>query len=818
MDIYAAETKNIWLTLFDHLDDDLYDGDFSYDDSDIPRICLEFRAASDGKVKTTHRVTSSAAKGLQKQTVTTTVTRTSQVASSPKRTALASTELESSIKYKLAASKKSSNYVEINEFEIGAEPQNSNGFNAKNLQEELRANTANAIADIQDEQAYRFGVDNERVGALGFIERAHAELKGEQAQDERETTRLRGIQKEVDTEIGVRKSRIEAEVQAIKRNIKDVEDVTKQTQATKVEKTNENKKLNDKINIPEDLKEQGLSAEAKSFRQDNSKLKTQFEKNTSDFIKESADRDRILGEHNETVKAYNDTIYKYHGLLLQTEEARRVHSVNLNDVKHQINDLDAQSDRFEQRIQLTDIDLEYFIQEGESLRKELSHSDKVYSENITELSNILTEQQREIGQLRDNLNNFENSNRALENEVEKQKLDLQDHEKEMDSIRSFGYDEKAEKLLADLKRVEDDRRRHQDELERAHEALTTKLALFRDEAAERRKQKEEREARVVNELNKLHELQKHINDLQNQLDHLSNKIVSDSNKDTVGASLEHEKETLNLKLRWALDERDISRNDMQEAIALLRAKQQEIKDQERKIDELRREIDSLRRLIEEKKKIITELEAEIERCNERIDYLRKRIRDLDAQILELRRALADREARVRHLIDLLGEPKEIEINYKAMKGDEVDEMLAMYLQNCPVPVKRLGGGFYLFGTRKIYAKIMNGKLVVRVGGGYMFISEFITSYSDQEIIKLTKLCEKYGVDSIWDLDLEEIYYSKTGNNSPGRSPNNLDKSPKGGFGMGSIKKTVKKGANASMNGSNRTGKKFNASAIVRQLE
>ena len=49
---------------------------------------------------------------------------------------------------------------------------------------------------------------------------------------------------------------------------------------------------------------------------------------------------------------------------------------------------------------------------------------------------------------------------------------------------------------------------------------------------------------------------------------------------------------------------------------------------------------------------------------------------------------------------------------------------------CRVPIKRLGDGNYMFGTRKIYAKIMNGKLVIRVGGGFMVIDEFINSYSE----------------------------------------------------------------------------------------
>lgn len=59
--------------------------------------------------------------------------------------------------------------------------------------------------------------------------------------------------------------------------------------------------------------------------------------------------------------------------------------------------------------------------------------------------------------------------------------------------------------------------------------------------------------------------------------------------------------------------------------------------------------------------------------------------------------------------------------------DELDRMMNDYLlqYNCSVPITRMGSGYYLFGTRKIFAKIMNGKLVVRVGGGYMIFTEFL---------------------------------------------------------------------------------------------
>jgi hypothetical protein len=42
-------------------------------------------------------------------------------------------------------------------------------------------------------------------------------------------------------------------------------------------------------------------------------------------------------------------------------------------------------------------------------------------------------------------------------------------------------------------------------------------------------------------------------------------------------------------------------------------------------------------------------------------------------------------------------------------GDEVDQLLAKYINSMDiaVPIRRLEFGYYLFGTRKIYAKVLN---------------------------------------------------------------------------------------------------------------
>lgn len=53
-------------------------------------------------------------------------------------------------------------------------------------------------------------------------------------------------------------------------------------------------------------------------------------------------------------------------------------------------------------------------------------------------------------------------------------------------------------------------------------------------------------------------------------------------------------------------------------------------------------------------------------------------------------------------------------------NDEIDRILAELFKkyNLAIPCKRLGGGYYTFGLKKIYCKIINSRLVVRIGGGY----------------------------------------------------------------------------------------------------
>ena len=77
--------------------------------------------------------------------------------------------------------------------------------------------------------------------------------------------------------------------------------------------------------------------------------------------------------------------------------------------------------------------------------------------------------------------------------------------------------------------------------------------------------------------------------------------------------------------------------------------------------------------------------------------------------------------------------------YTPISGDAVDALMAKHLNDSPhhLAVKALGDGHYMFGNKKIFAKIMNEKLVIKAGGGFMLIDEFIKNYGDEGQVSRT---------------------------------------------------------------------------------
>lgn len=142
--------------------------------------------------------------------------------------------------------------------------------------------------------------------------------------------------------------------------------------------------------------------------------------------------------------------------------------------------------------------------------------------------------------------------------------------------------------------------------------------------------------------------------------------------------------------------------------------------------------------------------------------------------------MKESELEIDSLRDYIVELKQRVAVYIPMKSDDVDKRLAEYINNYPdrsklkIMFMRESEGIYLFGTRKIYVRVENHKIIIRVGGGYLTIDEFLDIYTPVELERLErkdplkKFSEKIAVQR--NLVGRELRENSPVRGSPTRSP------------------------------------------------
>ena len=82
--------------------------------------------------------------------------------------------------------------------------------------------------------------------------------------------------------------------------------------------------------------------------------------------------------------------------------------------------------------------------------------------------------------------------------------------------------------------------------------------------------------------------------------------------------------------------------------------------------------------------------------------------------------------------------------YVPIKEDPVDQRLAEFVNTYPDRQKlkimflRESTGVYEFGTKRVEVRVTKGKILIRVGGGYMGIDEFLDQYTPLELEKIDR--------------------------------------------------------------------------------
>jgi hypothetical protein len=104
-------------------------------------------------------------------------------------------------------------------------------------------------------------------------------------------------------------------------------------------------------------------------------------------------------------------------------------------------------------------------------------------------------------------------------------------------------------------------------------------------------------------------------------------------------------------------------------------------------------------------------------------------------------------------------------------AEQLEFLMRDQIEGSLVPITKLPGvGNYLFGTRKIFVQILENELVVRVGGGYMDIDEFLVRFTDSELTKIQKQIKKEGVKKYEELAVYKEHVVKNNLHLKAESP------------------------------------------------
>lgn len=99
--------------------------------------------------------------------------------------------------------------------------------------------------------------------------------------------------------------------------------------------------------------------------------------------------------------------------------------------------------------------------------------------------------------------------------------------------------------------------------------------------------------------------------------------------------------------------------------------------------------------------------------------------------MELLKQLKECEAEIDALKTYIIDLKSRIAVYIPVQHDSIDRKLAEYINNYPERAKlkimfmRESEGIYQFGTKKIYVRVDNDRINIRVGGGFLSIDEFL---------------------------------------------------------------------------------------------
>jgi len=280
---------------------------------------------------------------------------------------------------------------------------------------------------------------------------------------------------------------------------------------------------------------------------------------------------------------------------------------------------------------------------------------------------------------------------------------------------------------------------------------------------------------------------------QNELVLTKKKLENAENYKQTVTSLETQRDQLNQQLAESRNSHAMTQHLLQESVEKLATRQREFEQNEKnfmkdvntlnersstsetkndrlakelneqkvKISQLNSTISSLEQIICVKEDISKQLEVKEKQYVQVADDRRELRAQLDGVLAtqeqannklfevervsnELRQTIEEKEEQIDNLVATVIALRESQEVYVPAKGDATDNAIADYI-NTGTDVSRLkllfireSEGVYQFGSKRVFIKFEGGRILIRVGGGFLAMEEFIEQYGVLETDKLVR--------------------------------------------------------------------------------
>ena len=574
---------------------------------------------------------------------------------------------------------------------------------------------------------------------------------------------LRDFKEKSKRELEAKDAEINVKIQSYQNSVSELKITTETTKKTNIERLNMQEYIDKLIELEKKYLDQLKDVQVKLLESENKRTEMSSELRMKNESEEALKAKIVkLNEENRTLKDTNNHL----------QNSLKDSQTKMAELEKKLIEIEQKSNTELVSLHEKNIELTSLVEQLKAMLEEAKHNNANY-ETIIETKNTEIKELRSLNeQLKERM---KNQNDLLRNELNaKSKLwdeqrktmqnSIDQNKSEADTLRSKLREAQNEllkkgsledelkekmKMIDSLESIINDYKKSTETLKKRIAELEEELEKAKKEAKEMKERCKELQKRITIYEERIKKITIEYNIITNTLE----KKENDS-KHNEAKYKEYQSEINGLKEKLKkkdakIDNLEKEQKKWTERLDEMAEKAKEIEDWRSKSKNKDDKLQEISVKLLQQNKLSREFENELNKIKDELNICKGELNNTNCENEELKRELAQRNKEIENLTNILANCKQESDSedsksgqpvYTSDKSDKVDQMFALYINavHCPVKLKKIGDGQYIFGTKKIFAKIQNEKLVIRVGGGYMMIEDFLTTYTAQELNKMKR--------------------------------------------------------------------------------